>query len=94
MKKVQRPVFCRFCGRNQYEVHLIAGSGVYICDECIDVSLDILADQGTPLPTVAGAAQAASTEPSAQDRAPPFHRQSNGSHASTQPTVCGLTDDR
>ena len=31
-------VFCSFCGKKQNEVNrLIAGDGVYICDECIDV---------------------------------------------------------
>ena len=31
---------CSFCGKSQKQVKkLIAGPGVYICDECIDLSL-------------------------------------------------------
>lgn len=34
---------CNFCGKSQKEVKkLIAGPGVYICDECIDLCNDIL----------------------------------------------------
>jgi ATP-dependent Clp protease ATP-binding subunit ClpX len=34
---------CSFCGKNQDQVNrLIAGPGVYICDECIDLCSDIL----------------------------------------------------
>ena len=37
---------CSFCGRTQDEVKkLIAGPGVYICDECINVAETILADE-------------------------------------------------
>ena len=29
--------YCNFCGKSQKEVKkIIAGSGVYICDECIE----------------------------------------------------------
>ena len=39
---------CSFCGKRQDQVQkLIAGSGVYICDECIDLSSRILADENT-----------------------------------------------
>ena len=35
---------CSFCGKSQKEVKkLIAGPGVYICDECIDLCNDIIA---------------------------------------------------
>ena len=34
---------CNFCGKSQKEVKkLIAGPGVYICDECIDLCTDII----------------------------------------------------
>lgn len=34
---------CSFCGKNQNEVkRLISGPNVYICDECINVCMDIL----------------------------------------------------
>ncbi|MBQ7659458.1 MAG: ATP-dependent Clp protease ATP-binding subunit ClpX [Alphaproteobacteria bacterium] len=37
---------CSFCGKSQNEVKkLIAGRGVYICDECIDVCINIVADE-------------------------------------------------
>ncbi|MGI6523888.1 MAG: ATP-dependent Clp protease ATP-binding subunit ClpX [Bdellovibrionota bacterium] len=36
---------CSFCGKTQEEVKkLVAGPGVYICDECIDLCNDILAE--------------------------------------------------
>ncbi|MBW2468357.1 MAG: ATP-dependent Clp protease ATP-binding subunit ClpX, partial [Deltaproteobacteria bacterium] len=38
--------FCSFCGKDQSVVKkLIAGPAVYICDECIRLSSDILQDQ-------------------------------------------------
>ncbi len=40
-----RPVCCSFCGKTQEEVdRLIAGPGVYICDECIDLCQAVLED--------------------------------------------------
>jgi len=37
---------CSFCGKSQSEVKkLIAGRGVYICDECIQVCINIVADE-------------------------------------------------
>lgn len=37
---------CSFCGKSQEEVKkLVAGRGVYICDECIDVCINIVADE-------------------------------------------------
>ena len=39
-------VHCSFCGKSQNEVKkLIAGRGVYICDECIEVCINIVADE-------------------------------------------------
>jgi hypothetical protein len=39
---------CSFCGKDQAQVQkLIAGSGVFICDECIDLCNRILADENT-----------------------------------------------
>ncbi len=39
------PLRCSFCGRTQDEVRkLIAGPGVYICDECVALCEDILAE--------------------------------------------------
>ena len=37
---------CSFCGKSQKQVKkLIAGPGVYICDECIDLCNEILAEE-------------------------------------------------
>ncbi len=37
---------CSFCGKSQDEVKkLIAGPSVYICDECIDLCKDIIAEE-------------------------------------------------
>jgi ATP-dependent Clp protease ATP-binding subunit ClpX len=39
-------VKCSFCGKSQKQVKkLIAGPGVYICDECIDLCNDIIAEE-------------------------------------------------
>ena len=40
------PLLCSFCGKTQDEVRkLIAGPSVYICDECIDLCNDIIAEE-------------------------------------------------
>ena len=40
---------CSFCGKSQDEVRkLIAGPTVYICDECIDLCNDIIAEECDP----------------------------------------------
>ena len=37
---------CSFCGKNQEEVKkLIAGPSVYICDECIGLCNEIIAEE-------------------------------------------------
>ena len=37
---------CSFCGKTQKQVKkLIAGPGVYICDECIDLCNEIILDE-------------------------------------------------
>jgi len=39
-------LFCSFCGKNQKDVRkLIAGPNVYICDECIELCNDIIAEE-------------------------------------------------
>lgn len=45
---------CSFCGKSQKEVKkLIAGRGVYICNECIDVCHTIMEDEAALEPTKA-----------------------------------------
>jgi len=39
-------LYCSFCGKNQEEVKkLIAGPSVYICDECIELCNEIIAEE-------------------------------------------------
>ena len=45
-------VKCSFCGKSQKQVKkLIAGPGVYICDECIDLCNDIIAEELAETPS-------------------------------------------
>lgn len=44
-KSEDKQVRCSFCGKREGQVkRLIAGPGVYICDECVDLCCDILQD--------------------------------------------------
>ena len=37
---------CSFCGKTQHQVlKLIAGPGVYICDQCVDLCNDIIEEE-------------------------------------------------
>ncbi len=46
MSKDAGSLRCSFCGKGQKEVKkLIAGPGVYICDECIDLCTDIIVEE-------------------------------------------------
>jgi len=39
-------LFCSFCGKSQEEVkHLVAGPGVFICNECIDLCNQIMEEE-------------------------------------------------
>jgi hypothetical protein len=39
-------LYCSFCGKSQHEVRaLIAGPTVYICDECVGLCNDVIADK-------------------------------------------------
>jgi len=55
MSKYDSHLKCSFCGKSQEQVRkLIAGPGVYICDECVDLCNEILDeelfDSGTTVP--------------------------------------------
>jgi ATP-dependent Clp protease ATP-binding subunit ClpX len=55
MSKYDSHLKCSFCGKSQEQVRkLIAGPGVYICDECVDLCNEILdeelLDSSTPTP--------------------------------------------
>ena len=42
----EKLLFCSFCGKSQHEVtKLIAGPSVYICNECVDLCNDIMAQE-------------------------------------------------
>jgi len=42
-------LYCSFCNQSQDQVRkLIAGPKVYICDECVEVCVDIISDDRTP----------------------------------------------
>ncbi len=39
-------LYCSFCGKSQHEVRkLIAGPTVFICDECVELCMDIIRDE-------------------------------------------------
>ena len=45
-------LLCSFCGKSQRQVKkLIAGPGVYICDECIDLCNEIIDEELTTRPS-------------------------------------------
>ena len=36
-------LYCSFCGKSQHEVRkLIAGPTVFICDDCVELCMDII----------------------------------------------------
>jgi ATP-dependent Clp protease ATP-binding subunit ClpX len=44
---------CSFCGKSDVEVQLIAGPGVFICDECVEVCNTVLEKTAPEKPTAA-----------------------------------------
>ena len=43
----RKPIRCSFCGKSQETVkRIIAGPGVYICNECIDLCSSIIGEDG------------------------------------------------
>jgi len=60
-KENKNTLYCSFCGKSQHEVRkLIAGPTVFICDECVELCMDIIkeesksqiakTDEGVPTP--------------------------------------------
>ena len=60
-KETKNTLYCSFCGKSQHEVRkLIAGPTVFICDECVELCMDIIKeesknniaknDEGVPTP--------------------------------------------
>jgi ATP-dependent protease Clp ATPase subunit len=49
MRGVKREYRCSFCGKAQTEVKtLVAGPGVFICDECVELCRPIIEKKGKP----------------------------------------------
>ena len=46
-EKTQKNIlYCSFCGKSQHEVRkLIAGPTVFICDECVELCMDIIKEE-------------------------------------------------
>jgi len=45
MREQTSKLRCSFCGKGQNEVKkLIAGPSVYICNECVDICVEIIID--------------------------------------------------
>jgi ATP-dependent Clp protease ATP-binding subunit ClpX len=44
--KEKNTLYCSFCGKSQHEVRkLIAGPTVFICDECVELCMDIIREE-------------------------------------------------
>ncbi len=49
-RESKNTLYCSFCGKSQHEVKkLIAGPTVFICDECVELCLDIIREEGKAL---------------------------------------------
>ncbi|WP_044305023.1 ATP-dependent protease ATP-binding subunit ClpX [Richelia intracellularis] len=75
MAKYDSHLKCSFCGKSQEQVRkLIAGPGVYICDECVDLCNEILDEELLDTTTAAN-------QPAAQPE-PPQKRRSRSANLS------------
>jgi ClpX C4-type zinc finger len=44
--ETKNTLYCSFCGKSQHEVRkLIAGPTVFICDECVELCMDIIGEE-------------------------------------------------
>ena len=42
----EKVLYCSFCGKSQHEVRkLIAGPNVFICNECVELCMDIIREE-------------------------------------------------
>jgi len=74
MSKYDSHLKCSFCGKSQEQVRkLIAGPGVYICDECVDLCNEILDEELFD-------SSATVPQPSARRESPPEKRQVRASN--------------
>ena len=80
-KGTKVPYRCSFCGKSQEQVRkLIAGQGVYICDECINLCQEIIEEEMLETPRAE-----AGTRPSCPTRARSRRRSTSTSSARTGP---------
>ena len=46
---LKRTVYCSFCGKGSDEIRkLIAGPTVFICNECVQMCIDVIAEGDAP----------------------------------------------
>jgi len=70
MSKYDSHLKCSFCGKSQEQVRkLIAGPGVYICDECVDLCNEILDEELLDTNGAAPSQPAPKSEPPQKRRA-------------------------
>ena len=71
----KNPLYCSFCGKSQHEVRkLIAGPTVFVCDECVELCVDIIGEEnkssltksGDKIPTPRRSARFSTTTSSAR----------------------------
>jgi len=78
MAKYDSHLKCSFCGKSQEQVRkLIAGPGVYICDECVDLCNEILDEELLDTSTAA-------TQPAEQSEPPQKRRNRSASLSLSQ----------
>src|ERR1700745_394964 len=47
----KNPLYFSFCGKSQHEVRkLIAGPTVFVCDECVELCMDIIGEENKSSP--------------------------------------------
>jgi ATP-dependent Clp protease ATP-binding subunit ClpX len=69
MSKYDSHLKCSFCGKSQEQVRkLIAGPGVYICDECVDLCNEILDEELLDTNTAAASQPSQKSEPAEKRR--------------------------
>ena len=54
-KETENTLYCSFCGKSQHEVKkLIAGPTVFICDECVELCVEIIREETKSTPIKSG----------------------------------------
>ncbi len=57
-KDSKNTLYCSFCGKSQHEVRkLIAGPTVFICDECVELCMDIIREETRSSLAIGGASE-------------------------------------